>query len=878
MNWSTQKAAEVERLLSTDATQGLTEKIAAFRLKEEGKNFLDPALDVTLTSCLKKLFFDVAHLPILCAIIMSFSYQSFFFGLLSLLIWGAFMLAYVFFYWRAKRRIARAAMMSLAPIKVLREGKIIYIPPHFLVRGDILFLKDGDTVPCDAYILEADSLKVYEAAAFEGGGQAFKESRPTDAPEKAYKEMHNVLFATSEILSGSCKAICIATGRYTLAVHQRRVSSLYGDTTPEFFRKIKKRTSPLLYAMSFLCLLILICGFIYGKAQIFNSFFVVAASLSSLMFACTEGICVVGYSLCFDRMRRKKHAKALFKNPLSLDLLPQLDCIFVDTDMMFAPDALTVGAVHTAHNRYTVEELSTLKNDELQHMLSYVSALESCVIAETDTPEASAPSLSPEKTALHRFFAQNPFFIKNTVKTISFRPNGNGFYFDSVLLADDQGGLVVSVGDATSVLRSCANVWDHGAIEPLSEQLRFKLIDDLSLLRKKGRQVLAYAMTRTSETQMAHSSLFHRNMTFLCFVEFQKRESGSLEKFFENCAKRKLEPIVFHNGTAESASLLTEEHTLLQKARICDGKTIPDSCSEYAPLLDSFEIFADFSIEQKYKLFRELIDRKFKVGILANGIDDQPFLKDAHIVFAQASSEQFSKMSNEHAKQAPMLMKESDVLVGHDINALSDAVEATFDCRRNILSSFSYLTGMLALRVLLCLVGAIFGFPLVSMPGLLILNFLWDTIVIYHLLIGSFQKNATPRTFIPDFRHAVKRSINFILPFAISTLCVSIAIPILLFYIPGFTERAMTLAVFWSLVAIGILYAKLSFGIRFSSFTKTRIIPVLIFVSAISALPFISTLFGVSFRWLSLIIAVFITALFALLCAISNIRENKYKK
>ena len=882
MNWSTQKASEFERILSTDVKNCLTSKIAALRLKEEGKNFLDRSLDVTPASSLQSAFFDAAHLPILCAIVMSFSYVSFFFGLLAFLIWGLFMVLYCFFHWRAKRRIARAAMMSIPPVRILRDGKIGNIQPHLLVRGDVFFLEEGDTVPCDAYILEADDLKVYEAKAFVGGGQAYKNAQVTDAGEKAYAAMHNMLFATSDILCGTCKAVCTASGRYTLAVRENRVSSMYGGTTPDFVRKIKKRISPILYLLTILCLEILVLGFVYGKQNVFHAFFASAACISSLLFACADGMATIGYSLSLDHLRRKKHARVLLKNPLLPDLLPQLDCIFIDTQLMFDADSLAVRSIHTAWKRYRADEIDSMKNDGVDRLLAYAAALDACVVAESNTDGAARSfSTSSEKSAMCRFYAKNGAIASLDLKTISFRPSENGFYYDSVLLSDEDGGMIVSSGDALTLLRSCTNLQNGERKEPLSESLRTKIIDEISLLRQQGRRVIAYAAIRSEEQSTPHSPLMPRSMTLLFYVAFHKRESGSIEKFFDQCAKRKLEPIVFHEGSVESARLLIGEHPLLQNARICDGRQIPSSCSDYAALIDSYEIFACFSSEQKQRLFRELIDRKFKVGILARSNEDIPLLKDAHVVFLQTSSnDAFVKMTNEPSnfEKKNRLMKESDVLVDSSINAISDAVEAAYDYKRNLLASFTYLTGMISLRILLCLIGALYGFSMVSLLGLLIFNFLFDALIVFHLLFGSLKKDAIPLTFIPNLRHALKRSLNFFMPILILPACLAVAFPLLAHYVQGFGYGAMSLAVLWILTVLPILYARLGFSIRFLSLTKKRILPILLLVSLFSALPFISTLFGVSFHWISPLITILSVALFALLQTLSVRRENKYKQ
>ena len=144
-------------------------------------------------------------------------------------------------------------------------------------------------------------------------------------------------------------------------------------------------------------------------------------------------------------------------------------------------------------------------------------------------------------------------------------------------------------------------------------------------------------------------------------------------------------------------------------------------------------------------------------------------------------------------------MKESDVLIDSSINAISDAVEAAYDYKRNLLASFTYLTGMITLRILLCLIGSLYGFSMVSLLGLLIFNFLFDALIVFHLLFGSLKKDAIPLTFIPNLRHALKHSLNFFMPILILCACLAVAFPLLVHYVQGFDSGAMALAVLWIL-------------------------------------------------------------------------------
>ncbi|MFH0856030.1 MAG: cation-translocating P-type ATPase [Candidatus Omnitrophota bacterium] len=142
---------------------GLSETQALLRIKQEGYNELP---------CQKKkniflIFFEVIREPMLLLLIGS--------GLVYLFLGeardAAMLLTFVFvvigitFYQERKTARALEALRNLSSPRalVIRDGKQKRIAGRFVVREDIIILREGDRVPADAVILSCSNLAVDES-------------------------------------------------------------------------------------------------------------------------------------------------------------------------------------------------------------------------------------------------------------------------------------------------------------------------------------------------------------------------------------------------------------------------------------------------------------------------------------------------------------------------------------------------------------------------------------------------------------------------------------------------------------------------------------------------------------------------------------------
>ncbi|MGO9769291.1 MAG: magnesium-translocating P-type ATPase [Roseiarcus sp.] len=98
--------------------------------------------------------------------------------------------------------------------KALRDGTPVDVPATQIVPGDVVLLAAGDLVPADSRLIEARDLYVDEALLTGEAYPAEKSASPTSGAgvrETAFPP--NLVFMGSSVVSGTAKALVVATGR-----------------------------------------------------------------------------------------------------------------------------------------------------------------------------------------------------------------------------------------------------------------------------------------------------------------------------------------------------------------------------------------------------------------------------------------------------------------------------------------------------------------------------------------------------------------------------------------------------------------------------------------------------------------------------------------
>lgn len=126
---------------------------------------------------------------------------------------------------RARKLVEKLSIVNNLKATVIRNSEEIEIPINDIVLDDVIFIKNGDQVPCDATILK--------------GKCSINESMLTGEPDSIKKKLNDTIYAGTYVTSGSCYARVKAISYLNRAEQIQAKASMFKKTKSEILRSIK---------------------------------------------------------------------------------------------------------------------------------------------------------------------------------------------------------------------------------------------------------------------------------------------------------------------------------------------------------------------------------------------------------------------------------------------------------------------------------------------------------------------------------------------------------------------------------------------------------------------------------------------------------------
>ena len=159
---------------------------------------------------------------------------------------------------------------------VRRDGKAVSIPVDQVVPGDVVELRAGDLVPADGMIIESRNVHVNEALMTGEPYPADKRAGVCEGAEPA--DAFNALFAGTSVVSGDARMLVIATGS---ATRFGGIAVALGAAEPPsaFERGIHRLGLLILRLTIFLVLFVLLVNIAFGRPLLEAFLFAVALAV-----------------------------------------------------------------------------------------------------------------------------------------------------------------------------------------------------------------------------------------------------------------------------------------------------------------------------------------------------------------------------------------------------------------------------------------------------------------------------------------------------------------------------------------------------------------------------------------------------------------------
>ena len=468
---------------------GLTDEQVKQSREQHGRNVLTPPHRTSLW----KLYLDKYRDPIIqillvaafVSLILAFIEHNFM-ETIGIFV-AVFLATTVGFYFErdaAKKFNVLTALSEEQPVKVRRGGKVMQIPRHDIVVGDVALIEVGDEVPADGELLVSTDLQINESTLT---GEPITEKNTEGGGDGAYPR--NVILRSTMVMNGRGEFVVTAVGDATEIGKVAQKSTEQTSVKTPLYVQLDKLASMISKVGSVVSVAAFVIFLVHdiltnpawgGKdyfymAEIVLDYFMMAVTL--IVMAVPEGLpMAITLSLALN-MRRMLKSNNLVRKLHACETMGAVTVICTDKT-----GTLT-------QNQMQVDEL--LPKDDNQHLLDVAIAINST--AELDEDKAIG---NPTESALLLWLkSQDKDYreLRHQAKVLKQQPfSTEKKYMATIAEVDGEKNLLVK-GAPEIVLDLCE----------MEERYRNQALRELDEWQHKAMRTLAFAYRRIDRGEAA---------------------------------------------------------------------------------------------------------------------------------------------------------------------------------------------------------------------------------------------------------------------------------------------------------------------------------------------------------------------------------------
>lgn len=689
MLYYTKTVRETLAELQTSHT-GLSTQTAAKRLAQHGPN----SVTVKGNPLWRKLaepFANVFVLVLLVAAGISLAHNAVFDAIIIFAI--IFVSAVIYYIQRfSTERVLRSLSKHASlHVRVLREGKLSSLDASSLVPGDIILLREGDKIPADARIMQAQSLRVDES-------QLTGESVPVEKTETELKgtkevfDQRNMLFQGSFIVAGEATAVVTATGNATQFGHLAELSKPDNDSSP-VQHKIDRLITQIIIITAGIAIVALGLSLLRGNTYADSIQLVLALAVSAVPESLPVAISVV----LVLGMRRMAKKKALARSMRAIETIGVVTTIATDKTGTLTKNQLAVQTIWQPHT--TTNFTNYLLKSVNQTEGSLHDPLDAALHSYALTHGAQSDKAQPIKTL--------PFSQAAAM-------SGNLYHAGEKFL------LVVK-GAPEHIL----------AKSDLTENEREQATIHLHKLTSNGYRVLALAHeTRINEARDLAS--LSPTLQFDGLIGVADTLRPEAKHAIQTALGAGVSVRMITGDHFETAYHIGKELGLVQyKNQVFDSRklhTITDE--ELEKEIEGIRIFSRVTPEHKHRLLT-ILKKHHITAMTGDGVNDVPALTNAHVGIAVGSGTSIAKDAGDL------------ILMDDNFKSIVDAMREGRVIFSNIRRMLYYLLSTNAGEVLTVLGALLIGIPVPLLPvQILWINLVTDASLVIPLGLEPGDKNS----------------------------------------------------------------------------------------------------------------------------------------
>lgn len=593
----------------------------------------------------------------------------------------------VFSFWqefKAEKAIEALRKLLPAKSKVIRNGNKVELPSSQLVPGDVIFFEEGDAIPVDARLIEANEMRVNNSALTGESRPIYKTSEPLEDDGKIllWTELPNMIFAGTSVTAGSGQGIVIGTGMHT---EIGKIANLTQSVEKEL-SPLQKEMQKVVNIISFLAVGMGILFFFLGKSLGGLSFLgAFIFTIGIIVANIPEGLLpTLSLALAMGVQRMAKR-NVLIKQLSSVETLGCTNVICTDKTGTLTTNQISVCEIFI--NQQLVKVSGTSYEPKGEFYDQSGRALSPSSLCQDPTFRLFFTSIilcnnahllppSPEENywrmlgdptegsliVLAKKAGVEAEIVQKDYQRIGHLP------FESIRKrmstlhsSKDTQKIAFIKGAPLETIVQCDSILINGQKRELTQELRQQIIQQNDLFAKQGLRVLAIAYRQDAGlTGLSTYTIekVEQSLTFLALTAMIDPPRPEVPQAITQCQTAGIKVIMITGDYGLTAKSIAYKIGLIDdpdKVTVVTGQELGGMDDQrLKTILKGPVIFARMAPDQKMRVVSCLKEEGHIVAVTGDGVNDAPALKKADIGVA------LGLYANDVAKEAANMIITDD--------------------------------------------------------------------------------------------------------------------------------------------------------------------------------------------------------------------------
>jgi Ca2+-transporting ATPase len=695
-NWYSQDITQVAQKLNTNSDKGLEMNEVISRLKEYGANALKEPPKRSLLSMFVEQLKEVLVLILIVAAAVSGALGEWEDTIVIMIIVILNAGLGVFQEQKAEEALKALKNMTKAAIKVKREGKVTQDEVENLVPGDVIILDAGDSVPADARLIEAATLRINEAALTGESVPAEKDLKIIEGQEVPVGDRKNMVFMGTVVTGGRGQAIVTETGMET---QLGRIAQMLQETPPDITplqKELAKLGKVLAVAAGIIVVVVFLAGLLRGEELLEMFMTAIALAVAAIPEGLPSVVTIV-LALGVTRMSRRK---AVVRKLPAVETLGVANYICSDKTGTLTKNEMTVQGIYVNNTYWKItgngyqpegeflglrgESINPLADINMKMMLLGGSLNSDASLDYTSKgygiigdPTEGALVVAAQKAALKKDKIEKEYPRIQEIPFDSERKMMTTFH--------QKDGQIISFtkGAPDVLLARCQDLITKEGVAELNKDNHSQLMEVNSRFASEGQRVMAMALRKwTAVPEDPTSDKVETNLTFLGFFVIQDPPRQEAREAVAVSRGAGIRTVMITGDHQETALAIAKELDIWREDDgVLTGSQLEKmNNEELKKHVNTTTVYARVSPEHKLRIVNALKANGNIVAMTGDGVNDAPALKRADIGAAMGIT------GTEVAKEAADM-----VLLDDNFATIVNAVEEGRVIYSNIRKSIQYL-------------------------------------------------------------------------------------------------------------------------------------------------------------------------------------------